>query len=250
MDNFFIILVEPVFSGNIGSVARAMKNMGFSNLRLVNPCDYLNEEAIKLSVNATDILEKAEIFHSFYDAIKDLNITVATTAKKGKYRKPVYSVPDIAAILKAHSDKNKIGIVFGRERIGLLNQEIDLCSMLAEIPSSDEYPCLNLSQSVLLFCYELFKEIKFVTKPHIGEVVSVEEMETFYKNFQNLLIDIDFLDKENPEFKMKAIRKLFGRTFVERNELNLLYGVIRQVRNLEYIIKKKMEKSSGGKEVV
>ncbi len=250
MDNFFIILVEPAFPGNIGSVARAMKNMGFKNLRLVNPCNYMSEDAIKLAVNAIDILEKAETFNSLYEAIKDLNITVATTAKKGKYRKPVFNVENLATILKISSKTNKIGLVFGRERIGLLNEEIDLCSLMAEIPSSEQYPCLNLSQSVLLFCYEIFKEIEFTEQPHITANVTMEEMETFYKNLESLLIDIDFLDKENPDFKMRAIRKLFGRTLIEKNELNLLYGIIRQVRNIEAIIKRNMEKNSGREKII
>jgi TrmH family RNA methyltransferase len=250
MNNFYIILVEPAFPGNIGSVARAMKNMGFGNLRLVNPCDYLCEEAVKLAVNAVDILEKVEVYPNLYEAIKDLNITVASTAKKGKYRKPVYNIENLAPILKAHSEKNKIGLVFGRERIGLLNQEIDTCSLLVEIPSSDQYPCLNLSQSVLLICYEVFKKIKFIQEINISSNVSIEEMETFYKNLEKLLLDIDFLDKENPDFKMRAIRKLFGRTLIEKNELNLLYGIIRQVRNLEYITKKKMEKNCGKEKIV
>jgi tRNA/rRNA methyltransferase len=243
MDNFFIILVEPAFPGNIGSVARAMKNMGFKNLRLVNPCDFKNDEALKLAVNAHDILDKAEVFDSLENAAADLNVTVATTAKLGKYRKPVFSVENISAILKTLSVKNRIGLVFGRERIGLLNKEVDFCNLIAEIPASKDYSCLNLSQSVLIFCYELFKDIDFQGEPAVFNVVSCEEMEKFYENFEELLLDINFLDKNNPEFKMKAIRKIFGRCFITKNELNLLYGIIRQVRNQEKIIINNLEKN-------
>ncbi len=251
MNNFFVILVEPAFSGNIGSVARAMKNMGFKHLRLVNPCEFKNDEAKKLAVNAVDILENAEVFPTFYESIKDLNITVATSAKKGKYRKPIFTVTDIVPVLKSFSKQNKIGIIFGRERIGLLNEEIDLCSLIAEIPSSEEYPCLNLSQSVLIFIYELFKNIKFIPEPNIYGVVQVEELENFFGQLENLLLDVDFLDKNNPEFKMKAIRKIFGRCYLTKNELNLLYGIIRQVRNMEHIIKRKLtEKKSERQKII
>ncbi len=244
MNNFYIILVEPAFPGNIGSVARAMKNMGFRNLRLINPCDYKNPEAEKLAVNAYDIIESAEVFNSLKQAVYDLNITVATTAKEGKYRKPVFNAEDISRFLIPFSATNKIGIVFGRERIGLLNEEVDFCNLIAEIPASKDYSCLNLSQSVLIFCYELFKSSGFESEPAVKNIVSVKEMEIFYEKFQKLLLDINFLDTENPDFKMKAIKKIFGRTFIDKNELNLLYGIVRQIRNQEKIIKKSLKKDS------
>ncbi len=246
MDNFYIILVEPAFPGNIGSVARAMKNMGFSKLRLVNPCDFQNEETRKLAVNAYHIIENCDIFNSLKEATSDLNITVATTAKIGKYRKPVFNVEDISTILKTLGKNNKIGLVFGRERIGLLNKEVDYCNLIAEIPSSRDYPCLNLSQSVLIFCYELFKNVKYTGEPALFDVVSNDKMEKFYEKLEKLLLDINFLDTDNPEFKMKAIRKIFGRAYITGNELNLLYGIIRQIRNHEKIIIKKLEKNQNG----
>ncbi len=133
----------------------------------------------------------------------------------------------------------------------MLNEEIDLCSLIAEIPSSEEYPCLNLSQSVLIFIYELFKNIKFIPEPNIYGVVQVEELENFFGQLENLLLDVDFLDKNNPEFKMKAIRKIFGRCYLTKNELNLLYGIIRQVRNMEHIIKRKLtEKKSERQKII
>ena len=144
------------------------------------------------------------------------------------------------------SDKNKIGLVFGRERIGLLNKEIDFCHFIAEIPANEEYSCLNLAQSVLIFCYEIFNNQNCNIKPNIENSIKVEELENFFKVFEKLLLDIDFLDKENPEFKMRAIRKIFSRCFLTKNELNLLYGVIRQVRNMEHILLKKIGEKNNG----
>ena len=125
----------------------------------------------------------------------------------------------------------------------MLNKELDYCHLIVEIPSSDEYPCLNLAQSVLIFCYELFKNIEYSDRPVFENIVKADELEKFFQIFEQLLLDIDFLDKENPEFKMKALRKIFSRCFLTKNELNLLYGIIRQVRNIEHIISKKLEKS-------
>jgi len=244
MNNFYIILVEPAFPGNIGSVARAMKNMGFSNLRLVNPCDFMNEEALKLAVNSVDILENAQVYNNFFDSIADLNITVATSAKKGKYRKPVFEVNDLAPILKNLSIKNKIGIVFGRERIGLTNKEIDKCSLISYINSSDEYNCLNLAQSVLIYCYELAKNFEILGEKIVYETIQTEELDKFFKIFEEILLEIDFLDKNNPDFKMKAIKKIFTRCYLTKNELNLLYGILRQIRNIEHILTKKLLNSN------
>ena len=196
---------------------------------------------------------KRRYIHSFAKLLDDIksnfthNNTLILKAPPGAGKSTVVPI----SLLEEFWLEDKIIIMLEPRRVAarmvaqqmarLLNEEIDLCSLIAEIPSSLDYPCLNLSQSVLIFCYEIFKNIDFMQEPNIYGTISVDEMENFYDKLEKLLLDIDFLDKNNPNFKMKAIRKIFGRCFLTKNEVNLLYGIIRQVRNLEHIFKRKME---------
>ena len=154
--HFSFILVEPAVPGNIGAAARAIKTMGFSDLRLVSPADHLSEEARMLANGSTDILEKAEIFSSFEKALEGLDLSVATTAGKRQVRveySPVDRLPELLRI-KGKS-VHKAGIVFGREESGLTNEEIRLCDMVSSVPLAQSYPSLNLGQAVMIYAYTL-----------------------------------------------------------------------------------------------
>jgi tRNA/rRNA methyltransferase len=152
----FFILVEPAIPGNIGASARAIKTMGFKRLRLVNPTDHLSAEARMFAHASGEILENAEVFSNLKDALKDLDMSIATTAKKRTVREDYPGNAELPGIIRSKGDAVKtIGIVFGREESGLSNDEIRLCHLVSNIPMKQSYPSLNLSQAVMLYAYSL-----------------------------------------------------------------------------------------------
>ncbi|PTN09373.1 tRNA/rRNA methyltransferase [Mangrovibacterium marinum] len=150
------ILVEPAVPENVGAAARAMKTMGFSDMRLVNPCDHLSDPARWLAHASNDILEGASLFGTFEEAVNDLDFIVASSAKQRLVKEDYYSTRDLVPLLKAKGQAiEHIGIVFGREDSGLRNEELRRCDMVTTVPLQTSYPSLNLAQAVMLYAYEL-----------------------------------------------------------------------------------------------
>jgi tRNA/rRNA methyltransferase len=167
MDVYFI-LVEPQTPENVGSSARAMKTMGFSQMRLVNPCNHLDANAKKLAYGSEDILKKAVVFPSLSEAISDLDLVIATTVKRRTVKFDFYKSDELLNIIERKGKSiSSIGIVFGREDHGLGNEEISLCHLVSYIPLQQQYPSLNLSQAVMLYAYCLspliFKKVSLTT---------------------------------------------------------------------------------------
>ena len=150
----YFILVKPAVPGNIGSAARAIKTMGFNHLRLVSPADYRGQEARMLAFASEDILENAEVFDGLEQAIKDLDLTVATTSKRRDARVEYTQGSALPDLIRSKGKAvQKIGLVFGREESGLTNEEIRMCDMVSSIPMKSPYPSLNLGQSVMVYAY-------------------------------------------------------------------------------------------------
>jgi tRNA/rRNA methyltransferase len=155
MDLYFI-LVKPAVPGNIGAAARAIKTMGYTRMRLVAPCNHLGKEARMLAHASVEILENAEIFTGLKDAIADLDITVATSAKIRDARWRHQNISDLPGIIRSKGASiSKVGLVFGREESGLSNEEIHMCDMVSTIPMKQLYPSLNLGQSVMIYAYTM-----------------------------------------------------------------------------------------------
>ncbi|KPL17525.1 MAG: hypothetical protein AMS26_00050 [Bacteroides sp. SM23_62] len=153
MDLYFI-LVKPAVPGNVGAAARAIKTMGYTRLRLVAPCDYLGQEARMMAHASEEILEGAEVFVGLKEAIADLDMTVATTAKTRDARVEYSGASKIPGMIMAKGNSvNKTGLVFGREESGLTNDEIRMCDLVSSIPMKQSYPSLNLGQSVMIYAY-------------------------------------------------------------------------------------------------
>ncbi len=152
----YFVLVKPAVPGNVGAAARAVKTMGFSRLRLVDPCNHLGQEARMLAHASAEILENAEIFTELKDAISDLDITVATSAKIRDARLEYKNISDLPGIIGSKGESiNKVGLVFGREESGLTNDEIRMCDLVSTIPMKQFYPSLNLGQSVMIYAYTM-----------------------------------------------------------------------------------------------
>jgi len=224
-----IILVEPQYPGNIGMVCRAMKNMGFGQLRLVNPCDYDHPEAHKFAVSARDVLENATLFPSLQEALADSPLSVGTTRRHGKYRPEICSPDLVARKILSEQGQYRAALVFGREDSGLTTDELSLCRWQATIPSSTEYGSLNLAQSVLIFCYELFKSATDISVTSERDIATFEESEGLFSQMENSLLRIGFLNPQNPAHIMRSFRRLFARAELDSREVALLRGMMSQI---------------------
>jgi tRNA/rRNA methyltransferase len=158
MANISFILVEPSVPGNIGAVARALKTMGFNDLRLVHPCDYLNsDETKKFAHGSVDIIEAAKVYQDVHEAIKDIDLVIGTTAKRRSAVHDYYSCQEIPGLLKQKGSLlNSAGIIFGTEESGLPNEILKDCDIVSYIPMNNLYPSLNLAQAVMIYAYTFF----------------------------------------------------------------------------------------------
>lgn len=222
-----IVLVEPKGPGNIGSVARAMKNTGFSSLVLVNPVDFMVEEAYSMACGAKDLLLRAKVFKTLEEALKGYHFIVGTTRRKGKGRHPTHPFKEVAPRILEFATRNRVAILFGREDKGLKNEELARCGVLAEIPADEAYPSFNLSHAVLLCCYELFSHQQPVTSS--VRLASLEEIEGMYGHIERVLERLGYGEKGLIETIMRNLRRLFGRTGLMRKEVNMIRGICSQV---------------------
>lgn len=228
-DNIHFILVEPKEAGNIGASARAMKNMGFKNLELINPVEFLNDEGRRMACNDVDVLEKAKVHKNLGDAIKDKGIVIGATRRLGKRRGLILPVKDGIKRAIIAAKKNKVAILFGRESKGLSNKEVEECGFMITIPADPLSPSLNLAQSVLLVAYELGQKAYKAASP---ELVKRAELETLYSHIQSTLKLLDYIPRGSRDLEARIMRNLkhmIGRAGLTDWELRMLYGICSQV---------------------
>ncbi|MDP2849072.1 MAG: RNA methyltransferase [Humidesulfovibrio sp.] len=233
-----VVLFRPKYAENVGSVARAMLNMGASQLVLVDPQGYDIDRAAPLATShARHILEAARITDTLAEALAGASLVIGTTARTGGWRKglltPVKAAPEVLDRLREGAG---VALVFGPEDRGLTNEETSLCDQLVMIPASPECTSLNLSQAVLIILYECFQLA--LLKPYepkgppTERDASFEERQALFANMQEALSAIDFLKDQNAEYWMLPVRRFFSRFRLRRNEFNLLMGICRQVRSV------------------
>ena len=251
-DNVSFVLVEPKEPGNIGASARAIKNMGFRNLRLVTPPPRMTEEGRWFARNAHDVLDSAKIYDSFEESIRDTSIVVGTTRRTGKRRGVIFPVEEGARrIFDVACGGKKVAILFGREARGLFNEEVEECGFMLTIPSSKIQPSLNLAQAVLITAYELSKgEFKAAgggrqcegdARPHplhpspypSSEALAThEEIRRLYKKISRALELLEYIPKGDRNIQKKILTNLkhfIGRAGLTEWELKMLYGLCWQV---------------------
>ncbi|MGK5020862.1 MULTISPECIES: RNA methyltransferase [unclassified Janthinobacterium] len=230
------ILVETSRPGNIGGVARAMKTMGFSDLVLVNPRfpDALTDaEAVAFASGAQDILSGARIVGSIAEALEGCNYAAAVSARLREFSPPVTAPRAIAAQLVASADLHA-AVIFGNERFGLPNEIVEQCNVLINIPANAEYSSLNLSQAAQVVAYECRVaalgdgQIASAVGFH-GDAASLAQVDGMYDHLQQALVAIDFLDADNPKKLMPRLKRLFSRTGLETEEVNILRGIARHI---------------------
>jgi TrmH family RNA methyltransferase len=228
-DNISFILVEPREPGNVGASARALKNMGFNNLELVNPGNFLTEEARQMACNAADILEKAKIYSKFKDALKDKNLIIGTTRRLGRQRGLLTPLKESIKRIIISAKRNNVAILFGRERNGLNNHEVEKCDFLVTIPADPSFPSLNLAQSVLIAAYELCRK---TYKTELPLFVNHDEREKLYEHIRNTLKLLEYVPRGDRDIDakiMKNIKQIVGRAGLTEWELGMLHGICTQV---------------------
>jgi tRNA/rRNA methyltransferase len=207
-----------------------MKNFGLTDLRLVNPCPLDHPEALKFAVSAKELLTSARIFRSLAEAIDDSPLSIATTRRHGKYRQEIFSPTEIVAMIDPQLSTNRAALVFGREDSGLTTDEVAICRWQATIPTADEYESLNLSQAVLLFCYELHKGLlQGRGESFVRELAPTALVEPLYEQMETVLLKIGFLRPENPAHLMRSFRRVFARADLDSREVAILRGMFSQV---------------------
>ncbi len=228
-DNVSFILVAPREPGNIGASARAMKNMGFRNLELVDPGRFLTDESRQMACNAADLLEGAKIHSRFGDAVRDKSVIAGTTRRVGKRRGVILPLKEGVRKIVASARKNRIAILFGREDKGLNNREVEECGFLMTIPSDPSFPSLNLAQSVLLVAYEL-SQGTYGAEPQ--KLVKRTELDLLYRHLRSTLTLLDYIPRGNRDLEeriMRNLKGLFGRAGLTEWELKMLRGICTRI---------------------
>lgn len=227
LDDLRIVLVRPSHPGNIGSAARALKNMGLAELVLLCPDQFPSEQADALASGARDVLESAHVVNTLEQAVAGCQWVVGTTARRRGYNDRPLTPRAMAREAVAMHLGQRVALLFGRERTGLTNAEVDACHALVEIPANPDYSSLNLAQAVQVVSYELRQAaLALQAQPVDGhEYPEAAVLENFYAYLEQLLLASGFLNPENPRHLMRRLRTLFGRARLDNKELSILRGI-------------------------
>ena len=228
-----VILVEPSHPGNIGAVARAMKTMSLSQLVLVAPKQFPHPEAVARASRADDILANAIVCDSLAHALEGSHWVVGISARSRKISSEIYAPRQLMQEIKAHFGQLQVAWVFGRERNGLDNEELELCHAMCTIPADPDYSSLNLAAAVQIMAYEWLTSFHSASNERadqsFGAMASAEEIEGFYKHLWHSIAASNFIDPVNPKPLMRKIRRIFDRTRLSRAEVNILRGILKSL---------------------
>ena len=227
-----IVLVGTTHPGNIGAVARAMKNMGLSDLVLVEPRYFPHPEATARASGADDLLENARVVERLADAIDDCVFVAGASARSRSINWPCLNAREAAARALEESTAGRVAaLVFGPEKSGLSNEDLDLCNALLSIPTNPEFSSLNLAMAVQVVSYEIRSQQGDEIPEPESDVppASSGSLEHFYKELEVLLLDIGFLDPDNPRHLMRRLRRLYARAEPDQNEINILNGILSSI---------------------
>lgn len=227
LDKVRVVLVETQHPGNIGAAARAMKTMGLARLYLVNPRQFPNDEAEARASGATEVLAEARIVGSLREAVAECTLVAGASARPRKLAWPELDPRQCGETVMAAS--GECALVFGRERTGLTNAELDLCTHVVTIPANPDYASLNLAAAVQVLSYELrvaaLAGRRPVREPEAPPATH-EQLEQLYAHLQRVLADRGFLNPDNPEHLMRRLRRLYNRAGLDHNEVQILRGIL------------------------
>lgn len=227
-----IVLSHTSHPGNIGAAARAMQTMGLRKLHLINPLKFPHPDAHAMAAGATDVYDNVIINDNLPDALAGTALVIGLTARPRQLSHALVSAREAAAEAIKIAATQEVALLFGTEMSGLSNAELDQCQLLAAIPANEAYSSLNLAAAVQVISYEL-------RIAAIGEVAleaaafppaSHDELEGFYQHLEQTLVEIDFLDPAVPRRLMPRLRRLFSRARLEKEEVNILRGILKSIR--------------------
>jgi TrmH family RNA methyltransferase len=234
LENIRVVLVNTSHPGNIGGAVRAMKNMGLSQLVLVDPQDFPSAEAVARASGAADILDGAQVVGTLEEALVGCRVVLGTSARDRHIPWPMLEPRECGVVACEQAQQGaQVALVFGREYAGLTNEELQRCHFHVHIPSDPAFSSLNLAAAVQVLAYEVrmawLAAGELPLRPEAvveqdDEPVTADELESFYTHLEQALIEIKFLDPVRPRRLMSRLRRLYGRIQVTRSELNLLRG--------------------------
>ena len=233
LDRIRVVLSRTSHPGNIGAAARAMKTMGLRDLWLVAPEAFPDEVATARASGAADLLESARVVGTLQEALADTVFSAALTARRRELSLPRMQARDAARELVARSEDGIVALVFGNETAGLSNEDVQRCQRAVLIPANPEYSSLNLGSAVQLLCYELRMAAFEAAPPVVTKAVPFasppathDDLERFYAHLERVMVSSGFHDPARPKRLMPKLRRLFGRSALERDEINILRGVL------------------------
>ncbi|SHO58106.1 tRNA (cytosine(32)/uridine(32)-2'-O)-methyltransferase TrmJ [Vibrio quintilis] len=237
LEQIKIVLVGTSHSGNIGSAARAMKVMGLKQMVLVSPECEVDAQAIALAAGASDIALNAVKVSNLDEAINDCRLVVGTSARSRTLSWPMLNPRECGELFAVESDKSPVALVFGRERTGLTNEELQKCHYHVSIPANPEYSSLNLAMAVQTLCYEMrvasmARKAAEYPEHECGDYPRHDELEMFYGHLEKVLCKTHFINEAQPGQVMNKLRRLFSRARPEVQELNILRGILTSVEKI------------------
>lgn len=229
LDHIAVVLHRPRYPENIGASARAALNMGIRRLIVVDPKDCDLTRILKMATHfAADLVENMEVYDDLQAALSPFQYVVGTTARMGS-RRPTHSdLQRLAESLIPISHENQIALVFGPENWGLTNEELRLCDTIATIPTA-EFASLNVAQAVIILCYAVFCASREETTVFTPRMASRLELEAMYRQLKETLVNINFINAENPDYWMQHIRRFFSRAGVRARDVKMIRGICRQI---------------------
>ncbi len=229
LDNITIVLNKPRYSENIGAAARVACNMGIHNLVVVNPENWDVDRVLRLATHAAaHIAKRISRFDDLQTALAPFSYVVGTTARLGGERRNVITPVPMAQELVALSQANQVALLFGPEDRGLTNEELRLCHQLVNIPTS-QFSSLNLAQAVMVLCYEVFKATLPEAKPFNPRLASRHELDGMYDQVKDILVRINYIQPDNPDYWMNKLRHFFSRMQLRAAEVSIIRGICRQI---------------------
>ncbi len=229
LGNIVVILSGTKYAGNIGSAARAMFNMGLSRLILAAPQCAINDESYRMATSGKCVLDSAKTCRSLESALRGIHFLIGTTGKSGGYRTAAQTPRSLVPRILDHASRQKVGILFGPEDTGLVDSDLKFCQLLMRIPTHRKALSINLAQSVMIVCYELFVGSLSRQPAHVRNLASLEQIEAMYSQLERALLDLGFLQAKNAKHMMFVLRQLFGRAGLGSSDVAVLRGIARQI---------------------
>jgi len=237
LENIKIVMVGTTHPGNIGAAARAMFNMCLGRLCLVDPQCPVGEIAYARASGANAVLDNRETWSDLRQAVADCHHVIATSARRRSLAWPESSPCELATQIHALGDDEKVALVFGREHSGLSNEEIQLCNRMVYIPTNPDFSSLNVAAAIQVLCYEIYSgqadDAPAKTLDSRDQPTTSAEVEGYFEHLQQVLETTGFLDPRQPGLTMQRLRRLYLRSELSLNEINILRGMLSTIQKVK-----------------